>query len=323
MLTFFAIPKAFTGQFDIIQRNAIRSWTLLEPRPEVLLLGDDPGTTEVAAELGARHIPTVPRNRYGTPLTNGIFALGQQHASHPLCCYINSDIILMSDFMAMVRQVDQQFAGRPFLAVGRKTNVVLTELLPFEDPSWEYHLRALARTQGKFVTYDADFFLFRPPMFQTMPGFAIGRCFWTQWLMYDTVKRGIPVIDVTPVVLSVESRHDYSHVVSTGGAKRMSGIEYEANRRLFKGCQYYTALDATQILTPEGLVPRPWRNRLHSLYVRLEYFIYFLLKGTLYPYSLPLVLILRMLRAVCQALQGLPRQLRRSPGPLARSSEGG
>jgi hypothetical protein len=232
----------------------------------------------------------------------------------------------MSDFMTMVRQLDRRFAGRPFLAVGRKSNVLLREPLPFDDPSWETYLRALAMERGKYVTYDADFFVFRPLMFQQMPSFAVGRCFWTQWLMYDTVKRGIPVIDTTPAVLSVESEHDYSHVQSTGGAKRMSGLEYESNRRLFKGCQYYTALDATHILTAHGLQPRPWQNRFISLYVRLEYFIYFLLKGTFYPYSIPLILPLRLLRAlytsVRDALGLWPKPRATRPAALPRATVG-
>src|SRR5581483_3287467 len=141
MLTLFAIPKGFEGQFRNIQRNAIGSWTRLKPRPEIILLGDDPGTAEAAAELGARHVPTVARNEYGTPLASSIFAAGEQHASNSLVCYINSDIILMQDFMSMVGTVDDLFRHQPFLAVGRKTSIELTSLLDFDDPGWERHLR--------------------------------------------------------------------------------------------------------------------------------------------------------------------------------------
>ena len=52
MLTLFTIPKAFVGHIGDIQRNAIKSWTLLRPKCEVILLADDSGTSEVAEELG-------------------------------------------------------------------------------------------------------------------------------------------------------------------------------------------------------------------------------------------------------------------------------
>ncbi len=31
MITIFAIPKPFKGHIDVIQRNAIQSWTKLSP----------------------------------------------------------------------------------------------------------------------------------------------------------------------------------------------------------------------------------------------------------------------------------------------------
>jgi len=40
-LTIFATPKAFRGHFDVIQRNAISSWTKLGV--DVILMGDDAG----------------------------------------------------------------------------------------------------------------------------------------------------------------------------------------------------------------------------------------------------------------------------------------
>jgi len=64
MLTIFATPKAFRGHIDVIQRNAIKSWTLLSINPEIILFGDDEGTPEVAREFGLQHIPAVARQRF-------------------------------------------------------------------------------------------------------------------------------------------------------------------------------------------------------------------------------------------------------------------
>ena len=43
MLTFFTTGKPFRGHSGIIQRNALRSWLLLDPDVEVILFGDDEG----------------------------------------------------------------------------------------------------------------------------------------------------------------------------------------------------------------------------------------------------------------------------------------
>src|ERR1700688_4352288 len=73
-LSIFAIPKPFRGHIDIIQRNAINSWTRLEPRPEILLLGEEAGTAAAARDLGVRHEPGGVRNELGTPLLDDFFA---------------------------------------------------------------------------------------------------------------------------------------------------------------------------------------------------------------------------------------------------------
>ena len=55
--TIFCVPKTWNGIDEIRQRNAVTSWTLLEPRPEIIFYYDDPGTKEAAGEFGARYIP--------------------------------------------------------------------------------------------------------------------------------------------------------------------------------------------------------------------------------------------------------------------------
>src|SRR5215470_320731 len=61
MLTIFATPKPFRDHIAVIQRNAIRSWTLLRPACEIILMGNDEGTADIAAEFGVRYVPEVAR----------------------------------------------------------------------------------------------------------------------------------------------------------------------------------------------------------------------------------------------------------------------
>lgn len=60
-LTAFAIHKPFIGHIGLIQCNAILSWQQLEPRPEIILLGDDDGTAETAQQFGLGHFPAVDK----------------------------------------------------------------------------------------------------------------------------------------------------------------------------------------------------------------------------------------------------------------------
>ncbi|MFA9404095.1 MAG: glycosyl transferase family 2, partial [Anaerolineales bacterium] len=72
MLTIFSPPKPFQGKIDVIQRNAIESWIALGDEVEIVLVGDELGLADVAAEYGVGHVEDVARNKYGTPLLDDI-----------------------------------------------------------------------------------------------------------------------------------------------------------------------------------------------------------------------------------------------------------
>jgi len=311
MLTIIAIPKAFKGQFDAIQHNAIRSWCELEPKPEVILFGNDEGTAELARELGLRHVPEVERNEFDTPLIPAIFERGQELASNKIVAYVNSDIILGEDFMSAVEHLVAKFEGRQFLGVGRKTSIRMTDRIDFSDPQWETKLKSRAEREGFHVTYDSDFFVFPKGLYQNVPRFAIGRCYWSSWLMWDVRRRKIPMIDLTRAVVSVEPAHDYSHAKSTGGVTRLSGVEFRTNKALFRGSRYYSTANASQVLAKDGLAPAPIYFPLTSMWVRSAYWVYFLLKGDLYPSSIPLILVGRSFVTVGHEVMRRARRIRR------------
>ena len=104
MLTFFTTGKPYRGHDAIIQRNALRSWTLLHPDVEVIVFGDEYGTAEICAELGLRHEPKVERYESKLPYAKAMFARAQQIARHEYLCYSNCDIILFRDFLGAFRK---------------------------------------------------------------------------------------------------------------------------------------------------------------------------------------------------------------------------
>src|SRR5687768_4247379 len=104
LITLFSAPKPFTNpHIAMIQRNAIKSWTLL-PDVEVILLGEEEGLAQAAKELGVRHLPKVARNESGTPLISSMFQLARENSTSDLLCIINADMILMTDFVEAVME---------------------------------------------------------------------------------------------------------------------------------------------------------------------------------------------------------------------------
>src|SRR5215211_3527402 len=81
LITLFSAPKAFTDpHIAMIQRNAIKSWTLL-PDVDVILLGEETGLADAAKELGVRHLPNVARNESGIPLISSMFQLARENSN--------------------------------------------------------------------------------------------------------------------------------------------------------------------------------------------------------------------------------------------------
>ena len=273
-LTIFAMPKAFRGHIGVIQRNAIASWTRMQPRPDVLLLGNDEGTAEVARDLGARHIPEIERNRWGTPLVSEIFAQAQKVSETPHLCYVNSDIMLFDDFMAALHRVAAWSTS--FLMVGRRTDTDITEPMNFGDSDWAAQVRDLARRTGRLqIARNIDYFAFPRGLYSSVPPFGIGRFWWDNWLVWKVRSINAPVVDVSSQVLAIHQNHDYSHTAyGPGKDTMMASEEAVLNCRLTcensadfeEGLQWryvYTIDDATWKLTSQGLRRNPrhlWKN---------------------------------------------------------------
>lgn len=254
MLTLFSAPKAFCGEFATIQRNAIRSWARLTPPCEIVLLGNDGGTREMAAEVAAHHLPSVERSEYGTPLVRSIFGEAEERATRDILCYVNADIILLEDFLPAVAEIAKQFSR--FLLVGRRTNLEVSITLDF-SPRWQEQLRARLQMAGALEAIDGlDYFVFPRGLWDSIPPFAIGRTLWDQWFIYRARSRKVPVIDGTRRITVVHQRHGYGH--HAGGKDGVwTGFEAQRNLTLAGGLRHaYTLRDATHELTPHGIESR-------------------------------------------------------------------
>jgi len=214
MITFFTSPKSFEGLFDIIQRNAILSWLKSCPSCEIILFGDDRGTSQVADEYGLIHNPKVSRNEFGRPLINSIFTNAVKTATNDILCYINTDIIILPDFPTIVEAFNKK---ERFLVVGRRWNLDVTESINFEEGSWGDKLRNRARSVGRLFTPDGiDYFVFTPELWDEIPPFAIGRPAWDNWMIYKARSLRVPVIDVTDAVTVIHQNHHYQYQIEEG-----------------------------------------------------------------------------------------------------------
>lgn len=248
-VTFATVPKAFLGKINVIQRNAIRSWMRLECKAEIILFGDDPGVSETAREFGVRHIAGVAKNEYGTPLVSDLLATLQRETQTEWVCYINADIILMSDFAEALSHV----TSRPGLAVGQRWDMEIENELNLQDSAWEKRLRERIKAEGRLHGKTGiDYFIFPRGLYEQIPPFAVGRTVWDNWLIYRAWAKKVPVIDLTPSVMAIHQNHD--HQPGLVEQNRWKGPEAERNLALAGDLDYcFTIADADWVLKNQRL----------------------------------------------------------------------
>ena len=281
MLTIFTIPKPFQGHIDIIQRNAIKSWTRLDPDVEVILFGDEEGVASAASELGVRHERHVIRNEFGTPLLDSVFDRAQEIARHPVVCYVNCDIVLLNDFCDAAIRVaawrDQ------FLMAGRRWDADITEAIDFSQPDWREQLRDLAlRTNRQRPPYWIDYFMFpRGQYYHKLPPFAVGRPGWDQWMIWYSRSTRIPVVDASRSVMAVHQDHSYAHH-PLGFKGVMEGEEAKSNAQLLGDAQHLFTTEHAQYLLENGN-PKWSYRRLRVEFEPMLWRVWFAILGVTRP----------------------------------------
>jgi len=248
MLTLFTTAKAFAGRSGVIQRNALKSWTLLHPDVEVVLFGDVEGAAEVCHELGLRHEPHVEREEFGLKRIDYIFDRAQEIARHDILCYVNCDIILTSDFCRAIEGV--RLAHNQFLMVGRRWDTEIKELIEFTNPGWAEETRGRAKAENQQRDcWFTDYFAFtRGLYYKKIPPFVIGSVAWDNWLTWYALDSGVPVVDASAAVLAIHQNHDYGyHPLGMQGV--WNDQIAQRNLRFASGWDHIrTIADATELL---------------------------------------------------------------------------
>jgi len=284
MLTIFSTCKPFLGHTDLIQRNAIQSWTRLQPTPDVIMLGPDEGTREAAEEFGVRHIPDVDRAPSGRMLLSSLHAKAEAASPHDWMCYVNADTILLNDFTEAIQRIAR--IDRPALVVSSRSGLRLDEPIDFDQPGWGVRLKQRAHPHPAHWRV-CDYLAYRRDLYPPMPAFVHGPHPGSEgWLIFTARARGGMVIDATAVVTSIHQDHDAPPVAVSRSA------EGEINLKLSGGQErLFFIADATHVLTPAGL-----RHALEPAYLFRRIYTLPLFRTGLWPLRTVLDGILKISR---------------------------
>jgi hypothetical protein len=251
-VTLCAVPKPFAGAAATIQENALRSWAALDPRPRIVLAGDEDGVEAAAGRWAATHVPEVERSEHGTPLLHSVLAIAEAHADG-VACFINADIMLFGDFLDALSKVTERFDR--FLMAGRGWR--LDPPAPNADLATVRHAARDAANLRR--TASVEYFAFTPGLFGEVPPFALGRYGgYDLWLLWRARELAEPVVDASREVVAVHQEHGYEHI--DGGIEvQKTGPEAVRNRELIGWWTHIDSLRDARYLLDGGRIRR---NRL-------------------------------------------------------------
>lgn len=227
MITFLCLPRRFTGEFDTLQRQAIRSWQRSVPGSQVIVFGEEPGAHRAVRELGVTQCLDIDYNAQGRPLVDKVFALGERYATHGWICFCSADVQLEFDAPALLGALAE--VERPFV-IGQRWDI--------EGDTRTLHLPC-----------GVDYFLYRRGTIGTVPPFIVGGGGGDQWMVYKALTAwSMTVIDATAVITALHINHSHPEWAN-GKAGREGSYEQRYNRRL---------LQADGMARMVGIESAPW-----------------------------------------------------------------
>jgi len=229
MLTIFTVPRPFEGHMDLIQKNALMSWKNLKPSPQIILLGNEIGVSEICKEYEIDFVPDVKLSSYDTPFVNDVFSRAEEMAQYDIMAFVNTDIILMDDFIPAIESVSKKFEN--FLLIGQRYDIDIKEGIDFEDSSWKQDLVNKIKSEGELhAPCGIDYHVFRKGLWSNIPPFVIGRSSYDNWLTSQAFREGHIGIDGTKVIYAIHQQHKHRRLENGRGI--LEGLEAENNRKL-------------------------------------------------------------------------------------------
>lgn len=221
-ITIFSTTRPFAGAIGCVQAEALRSWLLLEGVESVLVFAE-PGPLPGEARDPRVHVAEIgARSKGGRPLVDELFARASRASPTDLLVYANADIVLAGGLAAAMERLQSVFVN--FLAVAERTDVEVAFLGGVPSALSPLTLSGRRRRHGPT---GIDVFGFSRHSHLPLRPFAIGRPGWDNYLVFASLLKGWPVVDVTSQcsVLHMEcSRRD-----PRGWPAFAGDIDYERN----------------------------------------------------------------------------------------------
>lgn len=285
-ICFVGCPKRFESPWAEIQTRALRSWKQTDIDSEVCIVAPRADVESLPEGLADYAVVAKENDLSKLPMFADIMEVAYEHSDADLFCYLNSDIILPSNF----GQVELDKLDKEFLIIGSRWD--MSEGVAYPDSLNPDNLFAYLAENLKSGAVSLhrptgiDYFLFKRGTFDGLKPLIIGRGGYDAALLAFCLRSGIQLVDATETFIILHQFHDYSHI--SGAKKRVMQGEDASYNRKAHDIEHSgpIILDASYSLRYGKLAKTNWRC---GLIRRVELFLRFRI-GMKYPSYLMRVL---------------------------------
>lgn len=192
MITIYSTFRSFEHErYCEIQLDAFRSWVKLDPKPQVIIMGDEPGTARICRNNNFLHIPKIRSSKAGTPYVNSLIETAEKHAENDIMLLVSGDIIIGQETIDIAKAAKKQLDE--FCVCARKIHVAKRRNGSFKHERW--------------ATWQAgDYWLHTKGFYSGMPDFLIGRHLVERW-MYRHACNKNGLVDATGLATVYHQNH--------------------------------------------------------------------------------------------------------------------
>jgi hypothetical protein len=182
-----------------VQTDALLSWKNLKPKPEIIIIGNDPGTAEICKKHGFIHVTDVKCSSTGTPICIDFIRQAEKRASNDIMLLCSGDIYITQDTIEAAKAISKE--KDEFCVVPRKKFVDIENGKVVRD--------VICGTGTPWATWQGgDYWLHSKGIFEGMPDFLIGRHYLERW-MYRWLCNKDALIDGTLAITCLHQKHPH------------------------------------------------------------------------------------------------------------------
>ena len=222
MFTIFTFPRPFKSPFNTPQLNAINSWKKIHKDVEIYLINDELNTAKEFAIKNKIKCIDGKFSKYGSPLLKDAIESINKVAKNDIILFINTDIIYIDGIKRTFDVVLNNFDK--YFIVGRRVDYDVDYKISFNDKDYKKKLISMYKNGAMHGLSGLDYWMFPKNTFNEIPNFVIGKPGYDNWLLAESKRKSISVIDASNSIRILHQNHYYPQ-------KKLDSykIEYDEN----------------------------------------------------------------------------------------------